>query len=297
MTIDFEMSGAELQAYEERFMFLLFLLRQPLIRLIYVTSQAINPNIVDYYLNTMPGTVVTNARKRLFLVSPLDDSARPLTQKLLERPRLIQHIRSLIPDLDRAHLVPYNTTELERHLAVELGIPMYAADPRFFGFGTKSGCRQIFAEEGVPHPLGFENLSSLEDIVSAIARIRAQKPTIGKVIVKLNEGVAGMGNALLDLADLPPPGDPSEASAIEQRLGTLRFEFQEMDHETYMAKVVDAGAIVEELIEGEAFESHSAQMRASTIGDLELLSNHDHMLGGPSGQIYLGATFPDNLTY
>jgi hypothetical protein len=297
MTIDFEMSGAELQAYEERFMFLLFLLRQPLIRLIYVTSQAINPSIVDYYLNTMPGTVVTNARKRLFLVSPLDDSPRPLTQKLLERPRLIQHIRSLIPDMDRAHLVPYNTTELERELAVELGIPMYAADPRFFGFGTKSGCRRIFAEEGVPHPLGFENLTSAEEVVSAIARMRQQKPSIAKVIVKLNEGVAGMGNAVVDLGGLPSPGDPSELAAIEDRLRTMRFEMQEMDHDTYLAKIIDAGAIVEELIAGEAFESPSAQMRASPLGDLELLSTHDQMLGGPSGQSYLGATFPANLAY
>lgn len=297
LTIDFEMSGAELQAYEERFMFLLFLLRQPLIRLIYVTSQAINPNIVDYYLHTLPGTVISNARKRLFLVSPLDDSPRPLSQKVLERPRLIQHIRSLIPDLDRAHLVPYNTTELERELAVELGIPMYAADPRFFGFGTKSGCRRIFAEEGVPHPLGFEGLTSVGEIVSAIGRMRAQKPSIGKVIVKLNEGVAGMGNAVVDLTDVPPSGDGSEDAALEERLRAMRFELPEMDYESYMAKVVAAGAIVEELITGETFESPSAQMRGSPLGELELLSTHDQMLGGPSGQTYLGARFPANPAY
>ena len=147
-------AGSEMQAYEERFLFLLLLLRQPRARLVYVTSQQILPSVVDYYLDLLPGVIPSHARKRLFLPSPLDGSARPLSQKLLERPRLLEHIRSLIPDPHRAHLVPYNTTELERDLAVALGIPMYGADPRHFHLGTKTGCRRLFSEEGVPHPFG-----------------------------------------------------------------------------------------------------------------------------------------------
>src|SRR5439155_7376880 len=161
-------------------------------------------------LHILPGVVISSARRRLTFVSPLDGSSRPLTQKLLERPRLMQQIRALIPDHERAHIVPYNTTDLERELAVRLDLPMYAADPRFFAFGTKSGCRRIFAEEGVPHPLGFEDLFSAEAIVEAVARMRAQKPAMGNVIVKLNEGVSGMGNAIVDLAGLPMPGDAAE---------------------------------------------------------------------------------------
>ena len=297
MSIDFEMSGSELQAYEERFMFMLFLLRQPLLRMIYVTSQAVHPTIVDYYLHTLPGSIISNARKRLHMVAPLDDSPRSLSEKLLERPRLIRHIRSLIPDMDRAHLVPYNTTERERELAVQLGIPMYAADPRFFGFGTKSGCRQIFAEEGVQHPLGFENLTSVESMLAAIAQMRSQRPAMTRVIAKLNEGVSGFGNAVIDISDLPPPGDPAESEALAQCLRRMRFELPEMTYELYIEKVMDAGAVVEELIMGEAFESPSAQMRVSPLGELELLSTHDQLLGGPSGQTYLGASFPADLQY
>src|SRR5262245_21115456 len=40
-----------IQAYEERFLFLLFLLRQPRARMIYVTSQTILPSVADYYLS------------------------------------------------------------------------------------------------------------------------------------------------------------------------------------------------------------------------------------------------------
>src|SRR4030095_2777502 len=108
---------------EERFLFLLLLLRQPRARIIYVTSEAIQPSVIDYYLGLMPGVINSHAHRRLFLPSPLDGSLRPLTEKLLERPAFIEKIRALIPDLDRAHLVPYNTTEMERDLSLRLGIP------------------------------------------------------------------------------------------------------------------------------------------------------------------------------
>jgi hypothetical protein len=67
-----------------------------------------------------------------------------LTQKLLNRPHLISHIRSLIPDLDRAHMVPFNTTGMERRLAVQLGIPMYAADPSYIAFGSRAAAGASF---------------------------------------------------------------------------------------------------------------------------------------------------------
>jgi hypothetical protein len=245
----------------------------------------------------LPGAILSNARKRLFLVSPLDGSPRPLSRKLLDRPRLMSHIRSLIRDLERAHVVPYNTTDLERELAVRLELPMYAADPRFFAFGTKSGCRRIFAEERVPHPLGFEDLTGAEDVVGAMARMRAQKPSIRKVIVKLNEGISGIGNAVVDLEDLVPPGDASERDALAERLRAMRFELQGVEYDSYMRKLVEGGAIVEEMLLADEIASPSAQLRVSPLGEVELLSTHDQMLGGPSGQSYLGARFPANPAY
>src|SRR4029079_9683428 len=202
MSIDAINSGAVMQAYEERFLFLLLLLRQPRARLIYVTSQTILPSIIDYYLALLPGVIPSHARQRLFLISPLDGSVRPLRDKLLDRPRLIERIRSLIMDSDRAHLVPFNTTNREKELALQLRIPMYGADPKFFPLGTKSGCREIFMQENVPHPLGYENLGSKEDLIRAIAQMRPKKPSIKQVLVKLNEGVSGEGNALVDLNGL-----------------------------------------------------------------------------------------------
>lgn len=293
MSIDAISSGAVMQAYEERFLFLLLLLRQPRARLVYVTSQMILPNIIDYYLDLLPGVISSHARRRLFLPSPLDGSVRPLSDKLLARPRLIERIRSLIMDPDRAHLVPFNTTSREKELALQLGIPMYGADPKFFPLGTKSGCRKIFAEENVPHPLGCENIGSKEQLIDAIASMRAKKPSIEQVLVKLNEGVSGEGNALVNLKGLVNDGAPD----IEERLRAMQFESPGITYDTYMQKLHERGAVVEERIVGEEFRSPSVQLRITPLGRVELLSTHDQLLGGPSGQSYLGCIFPADTGY
>ncbi len=297
MSIDAIGSGAVMQAYEERFLFLLLLLRQPRARLIYVTSQTILPTIIDYYLDLLPGVIPSHARQRLFLLSPLDGSVRPLSDKLLDRPRLIDRIRSLVMDPNRAHLVPFNTTNREKELALRLGIPMYGADPKFFPLGTKSGCRKIFMEENVPHPVGQENLGSKEDLLRAIVQMRARKPSIKQVLVKLNEGVSGEGNAVVDLTGLSAPGDSKELPLLEKRLRAMQFELKGITYDSYMKKLQERKGIVEERIMGEEFRSPSVQLRVTPLGAVELLSTHDQLLGGPSGQSYLGCVFPADTGY
>ena len=320
MSIDAIDSGAVIQAYEERFLFLLLLLRQPRARLIYVTSRTILPSIIDYYLDLLPGVIPSHARQRLFLPSPMDGSVRPLSEKLLERPRLIERIRSLIIDPDRAHLVPFNTTNREKELALQLGIPMYGADPKFFPLGTKSGCRRIFMEENVPHPVGRENIGSKEELADAIVELRVMKPSLNQLMVKLNEGVSGEGNAVIDLTGLPPvagiddagrrgvssrsgstipattyPG--KEIAMLGERLRSMQFESHGATYESYMKKLRERKGVVEERIIGEEFRSPSVQLRITPLGKVELLSTHDQLLGGPSGQSYLGCVFPADTAY
>ena len=186
-------SGSMTQAMEERFLFLLMLLRQPRLRMVYVTSMPIAPEIIEYYLALLPGVIPSHARARLSLVAVHDASPRSLSEKLLDRPRLLARIAALVPNPARSHLIPYNTTELERDVALSLGIPMYGADPRLAPLGSKTGCRRLFAEVGVPYPLGVEDLRTLDELADAVVGMRAQRPTMDSVIVKLNEGVSGSG--------------------------------------------------------------------------------------------------------
>jgi hypothetical protein len=65
----------------------------------------------------------------------------------------------------------------------------------------------------------------------------------------------------------------------------------------YIAKLGERGGVVEELIAGEEFRSPSVQLRVTPLGKVELLSTHDQLLGGPSGQTYIGCRFPADPGY
>jgi PGM1 C-terminal domain len=289
--------AAESQAYEERLLFLLLLLRQPRLRVIYVTSLPIAASIIDYYLGMLAGVIPAHARARLSLVATHDGSPRPLSAKLLERPRVIEQIKTLIPDPELCHLVPYTTSPLERDLALLLGIPMYGADPRFLPFGTKTGCRRLFTDEEVSHPFGCEEIDTLEGVINGMVELRTAKPTADEALVKLNEGVSGEGNALVDLRDLPASGSSQERAALEERIREMSFEVEDLEFDTYLEKLTQTGGVLEERISGSEFRSPSVQLRVTPDGKVQLLSTHDQLLGGPSGQSYLGCSFPADPAY
>jgi hypothetical protein len=134
---------------EERLLFLLIRLRNPQARLVYVTSQPIHPMVVEYYLQLLVGVPAAHARARLTLLSAYDHSPRSLTQKILERPRLMERIRVAIPDKTRAYLTVCDAGPLERRLAVLLGIPMNGLDPRLGFLATEDGSREVFEEAGL----------------------------------------------------------------------------------------------------------------------------------------------------
>jgi hypothetical protein len=287
ITVDVEFTTSALKAYEERMLYMLFLLRDPDIHLVFVTSEPVDPEIADYYLQLIPGIIISNARRRLKWVSPEDGSPAPLSEKLLARPALIRQIKALIADPDNAHMVPFSTTALEHELAVQLGIPMFAPDSDYFGFGTKTGCRTLFAEVGVRHPLGHEDLHDLDSAVDAILDVEARRPGLERVVLKLNQGVSGLGNMLIEL---PPPETLDKASAVREQILA-----KAASREEYLEKMGSEGAVVEEYVR--AIESPSVQLRITPLGDVQLLSTHDQMLGGDDGQAYLGAVFPAHTDY
>jgi hypothetical protein len=290
-------SGTLVQAMEERALFQLLLLRQPMLTLVYVTSSPIADEIVDYYLGLLAGVIPSNARRRLHLVSVGDASVRPLSQKVLDRPRVLRRIRELIPDRSVSHLIPYTTTELERDVAISLGIPMYGSDPRLAPLGSKTGCRRLFGDVGVRAPAGAEDLRTVEDLATAMAKLRADLPSLSEVIVKINEGVSGSGNAVVDLSGLPSADDPGGESSVHARIRQLQPEMPGLGVDDFLAAFERLGGVVEERITGTELTSPSVQMRVLPDRCLELLSTHDQLLGGGSGQQYLGCVFPADPAY
>jgi hypothetical protein len=288
---------AETRSYEERLLSFLFDLHDPALELTYVTSLPVAQGTIDYYISLLPRRLRRSARKRLRLVSVGDGSCRPLSEKLLERPDVLEHIRGILADSKFAYLMPYNSTPLERDIALALGIPLFGADPRQAWLGTKSGSRTLFAAAGVPHPLGAEQIRTIHDAVDAIAALRAAKPKLAAVIIKLDYAVSGEGNALLDLHGLPAPGASSERELIQQRLERLVPAVDGVSPTAYLRKLAAQGGVVEERITGHDLRSPSVQLEITSAGAVTLLSTHDQILRGRGAQQFAGCRFPADPAY
>jgi PGM1 C-terminal domain len=272
--------------YEERLLFLLIRLRNPKACLVYVTSQPLHPLVVDYYLEFLAGVPASHARDRLTLLSANDSSPRSLTEKILERPRLIERIRAAIPDPSRAYLTVFNSTPLERRLAVLLDLPMNGMDPRLAHLGSKSGSRKVFRAAGVELPDGFEDLHTREDVERALLELRRIRPKLRRAVLKLNEGFSGEGNAVFRYPD------DSGREAIHDALERLSFCAPGQTVDSYFDVYAEMGGVAEEFYEDGERASPSVQLRVNPRGQVILISSHDQILGGPNGQVYVGCRFP-----
>ena len=286
--------------YEERLLCMLMLLKRPRTRIVFVSSTRIHPIITQYYLNFLTGVPFGHAMRRLIMLDCSDTSPKPLTQKILESPWLLDRIRKNIGDPDRAHLVVFNTTPLERTLAVRLGIPVYGTDPALHYLGSKTGCRRILKDAGIPVPEGFEDLGGQDDIVGALDELWQKNPRINKAVVKLNEGFSGKGNAMFDyrpLRDHQNKSNHERKEIIAAALHNLKFEAKDETWPHFECQFRKLRGIVETFIEGDNKDSPSVQARVNAIGEPQVISTHDQIMGGPTGQMFMGCWFPARRDY
>lgn len=281
--------------YEERLLCLLMLLRMPRTKVVYVTSIPIDATVVDYYLHLLPGITGYHARNRLVMLSCYDASARSLTEKVLDRPRLIRKIKEQITHIDMAHLVCFNVTPFERTLAVQLGIPIFGTDPELLSLGSKSSSRKLFKQCGLPVPEGYEDLNNREEVIEALVQLKTRNPLLHKAVIKLNDGFSGEGNAVYEYSAIGEDALlPPQISASFSR--QLRFVASDMTETLFFEKLVAMGGVVEAFIEGAVKASPSVQYRI-TPTNIEAVSTHDQLLGGVDGQVFLGAYFPASGEY
>ena len=270
--------------YEERSLFTLLLLRNPRVRVIYVTALPIDAVVIDYYLSFLDDP--DGARERLTLIDLGDPEVRALSAKLLERSEVIDQISRAIAGED-ACLVPFNVTPLEADLGELLDIPLYGPRPDLIRWGSKSGGRRIARRAGVPILEGAEDLHELEDVEEVIEQLRSSLPDAAAVVVKLNNGFSGQGNVVIELDAPVMPIARSKSS----------FCATEETWSSFATKLKDEGGIVEELKRSDGLVSPSVQLRISATGSVEVVSSHDQVLGGLDSQVYLGCQFPARTEY
>lgn len=282
--------------YEERLLCLLMLLRMPRTHVVYVTSTPVDPVIVDYYLHLLPGITRHHALQRLTMLSCYDVSARSLTEKILDRPRLIERIKKSIPPGNAAHLACFTVTKFERTLAVKLDMPIYGCDPDLYDLGNKSNSRKIFRQCGLNVPPGFEDLRNEEEIINALTELKISDPSLRRAVVKMNDGFSGEGNAVFSFAEM---GESEEVKRwiADHLQEQLKIVAGDLSYKDFMFKFQHMGGIVEAFVEGEVKTSPSVQCRINPLGDCKVISTHDQLVGGESGQVFLGANFPAREEY
>ncbi|MBK9736036.1 MAG: carboxylate-amine ligase [Saprospiraceae bacterium] len=283
--------------YEERLLCLLMLLKMPEMHITYVTSVPISSVIIDYYFHLIPGITGLHAKKRLTLLSCHDIDKISLTDKVLNRPRIIDRIRRSVPHGQPSHLVFFNVTDKEKELAIKLNIPIYGCDPALNYLGIKSGSRQLFKELNIKLPKGFEHLKNEEDVITALAILKADNPSMHKAVIKMNDGFSGDGNAIFSFEGAPKNKKKIYGWIKENMENKTKIVAEKVNYQQFFVKFCSMGGIVEEFLDGTVITSPSVQCRINPLGEICIISTHDQCLGGESNQVFLGAFFPANQEY
>jgi hypothetical protein len=281
----------ELLHLEEVLLLLLIRLRNPKARLVYVTSLPLPPLILDYYLQFLAGIPAAHAAARLGIFSAHDGSPRPLSEKILERPRLMARIRAAIPDASRAYLTVLRSTDLERRLAVRLGLPLNAADPAAERLCAKSSMRRLLGEAGIPIPAGFGDLRDRSDLLEALEALRRERPALRRAMLKLDTSFLAEGRALVEL-----PREGGREAMLDALLHVRVPEDGEAP-EAFLERFEREGGLVEEFVEGAERADASVQLRINPLGRVFLTSTHDEIRGGHHGLDVCGCTFPAREEY
>jgi PGM1 C-terminal domain len=271
--------------YEERMLFVLLWLQNPDLRIVYVTSEHVDEAIVDYYLSFLDQPEA--ARDRLQMLHLDDPRPRALSAKLLQHDTFLDELKGEIESREDAYILTFNVSPWELAISERIATPLYGPSPEAAALGSKSGSRRVAREANVPVLPGHEDLFSVAELEEAIHRLRTELPELETVVLKLNNGFSGQGNAVIELADLRSPLTGS----------TTVFCAEEEAWATYSTKVAAEGAIVEQLARHDQLVSPSVQLRVVPGGTVEIVSTHDQILGGPDDQVYLGCRFPARPEY
>jgi len=277
--------GPRVSALEHRYLVAHLLLhRLPRCDMVFLCSQAPEPEVLEYYdaLGTAAGHPSAAGRFRTIVVD--DGTFRPLSAKLLDRPDVLDQLSRLSAGRP-ALLQPWNVTDLEVEVALRLDVPLNGTSPDLWHLGYKSAGRTMMAAVGVPVPLGRENVRSTAEVVEALEEIQqVQRDALGAV-VKLDDSAAGDGNVVIGLRGAA--GARATREELHDRVRALPG--------WYLTELANGG-VVEELVTGPVFRSPSVQVHIDPFGEVSVLSTHEQVLGGDGGQVFLGCQFPARPT-
>lgn len=295
--------------YEERMLFFLFLLRYKKTRIIYVTSSGFNTKLFDYYLKLISGdpTKIKEMKTRLTHISVDNKRTISLTRKVLDNQRAITKIKKALGDSRKGMLRCYNPGDLERRLAVKIGIPIFGGAEKFDFVGTKSGSRKIFKLAGLDYIPGWIYLKNFTELSIAMAKLLKDHPYYKKLMVKLDYSSSGRGNAVFKAKEFLKENEieisiKTDINKIARLIRKnfckyVSFQMKGQDCQDYISEFNLNGGIVELYISAENKYSPSVQMCLNPDGQPKIISTHEQILGGPDDQKYVGCIFPARTSH
>lgn len=260
--------------------------RTPGARVIVVTSVAPSAAVLDYYAHLAQPNSPRDARRRVTCLVVPDDSSRGIAAKLLDRPELVEQLRRRLAG-DPAVIEPWNVTNAEVAVALALGAPVNGGPHELWPLGFKSASRRVFKEAGVPVPLGVEDVHDGAEVAAAVDAMRRARPLLDRVVVKLDNSGASQGNWVLSTRD---------DSGRELTTVGLVSHIDAVVPAWFLSDLGDGG-VVEELLVGSEATSPSAQAQMRPGGEVRVLATHEQVLGGESGQVFVGSQFPADPSY
>ncbi|KRF24206.1 peptide ligase PGM1-related protein [Phycicoccus sp. Soil803] len=279
--------ATRLGAYEHRYLLATLMIpRIPGCELVFVTCQAPEPEVLDYYDRLGSPGHPSGLLERLHVLTVEDRSPRAVSAKLLDRPDLLERLSSLT-DGRLTLLEPWNVTDTEIEVARRVGAPVNGTAPDLWPLAFKSAGRRLFREVGVPTPAGVEDVRDVEGVGRAVTAIRRTRPEVAAVVVKHDNSGAGDGNVVVPVRDTS--GRPLDPADLVATLGQSLPPWYVAD--------LQAGGVVEELLEGGDLRSPSAQVDVLPDGSVRVLATHEQILGGDNGQVYSGCRFPADPAY
>lgn len=266
-------------------------------RVTFITTSKISPSLIDYIMTLSPLQPMNwRDRIEIFHLKRTRDS---LAESLLDQPQLLAELQSKISESEATVLLPFRSDQIENKVAHALNVPILGPKGDLHQLTSKSGNKNIFRKAKIMSPESIENLHSPFEIAQAIERIWTHQTSRSNdisVILKINEGALGQGNAYLKIPALESSSPEERLNFILASLNHIEPVNTKLPTQDFLKSFNANGGIVE-LVVDRIESSPSGQGLISPTGEIEILSTHEQILDSVYHQIFIGSTFPANQSY
>lgn len=266
-------------------------------QIVFISSLPIEKEAINHFLNMTENA--EQAKRRVKLISLNDDCLdETLSEKLYKDEETLMVIKELVKGKP-AYLKVFMTTPAEHQLAQTLNLPLFGHDSSLNYYLTKSGNKKVFRESNVPYCDSVEDLTSVNEIKQAVIALWEKHPMAKRFMVKLDNGVSGIGNAILtpsmSYREFCNKTQTQKYELLDSWFISMKFQSEKITWGLY-SKDIPRGCIVEVFAEGETKVSPSAQAQILPNGEVEILSTHEQVLD-ETGLTFLGSIFPAQNTH